>query len=375
MANEKNIKIAIVVGARPNFMKVAPLFKELKLHKEIIPILIHTGQHSDFLMSSVFFRSLGLPTPKYTLDIKSPDATTFIGRAIEELGRIFNSEKPDMLIVVGDVNSTLCAAIAGNKCGIKVAHIEAGLRSFDRSMPEEVNRIIIDSISDFLFISEQSGIKNLCDEKIDSKKCFFVGNVMIDNLLCNLPKAKKSRILSKLKVNNDFALITIHRPSNVDNREGLKSIIKMIPEITKRYKITLIWPMHPRTKIRLKEFNLDKVVDGFDKLIITEPMDFHDLIKTMLHSKFILTDSGGIQEEAALLKVPTITLRENTERPSTIDCGANVLSSFTHQNFHEIVRSAIMKDRKKIKVPKYWDGKASKRIVSKIISLLNKHAK
>jgi len=360
------MKILSVVGTRPNFIKIAPLVNEMSKHPEIKQILVHTGQHYDKEMSKFFFDDLGIPKPDINLGIGSASDVTQTAKIMVEFEKVLLKENPDLVIVVGDVNSTLASALAAAKCKVKVAHVEAGLRSFDSGMPEELNRILTDHISDFLFTTEESGNKNLIDEGINENKIFFVGNVMIDSLLSHKDKSKQSKILPKLKLEkNNYSVLTLHRPGNVDNKESLEYILNILNEIQK--KIKLVFPVHPRTLKNLDNFNLMNGIKNQKNLIITEPLGYLDFINLMSNSKFVITDSGGIQEETTVLGVPCITMRNNTERPVTVEQGRNVLVSTDENRIIGATDKSIKGTSFKAKVPQLWDGKASKRIVEVIL--------
>jgi len=275
-----------------------------------------------------------------------------------------------LVVVVGDVNSTLAASLAAAKCKVKVAHVEAGLRSFDRNMPEELNRIITDHIADFLFTTEESANKNLINEGIDKKNIFFAGNAMIDSLLSHKEKSRQSKILSKLKLEkNNYAVLTLHRPSNVDNKKSLEYVLDILNEIQKNIKI--VFPVHPRTLKNINNFKLNDKIKSQKNLIITEPLGYLDFLNLMSNSKFVLTDSGGIQEETTVLGVPCITMRNNTERPVTVEQGTNVLVSTDKNKIIEASNKLINGFNFKPKVPRFWDGKASERIVDIILKNMN----
>ncbi|MBP6891097.1 UDP-N-acetylglucosamine 2-epimerase (non-hydrolyzing) [Candidatus Parcubacteria bacterium] len=364
------IKIINVVGARPNFMKIAPLMKEYLRYPEISPILVHTGQHYDYQMSESFFKSLGIKNPDYNLEVGSGTHAQQFGKIIERLEPILLKEKPNLVLVVGDVNSTAACAITAKKMNIHVAHIESGLRSFDQEMPEEINRIITDHISDLLFVSEKSGIKNLKKEGISSKKTYFVGNVMIDTLINSLPQIEKSEILKKNNLENKrIVLTTIHRPSNVDSKEKLEKILEILNKIEKNSII--VFPMHPRTKKNIELFDLMEKFKSLKNLLILDPIEYLDLIKILKNSWLVITDSGGIQEEAAFLKIPTITIRKNTERPATITCGANIITGLNTKKIASQIKKISSKKYPKIKNIPLYDGKAAKRIVSIITKKYN----
>ena len=361
------MKIVSIVGTRPNFMKIAPLVKEFKKHK-LEHILIHTGQHYDNNMSKLFFDELGLPKPDENLvcptDAGVDEQRTFLKQIIKVA---LERQKPDLVVVVGDVNSTVAGAEAAHELGIKVAHVEAGLRSFDKTMPEEINRIRTDKISDFLFTTEKSGNKNLINERISKEKIFFVGNVMIDTLLSHRERAKKSKILEQLNLNKkEYCVLTLHRPSNVDKKGSFGSILSILEVIGEKIKI--IFPVHPRTQKNLESLGLGKGMKSISNLIVTGPLGYLDFLCLMDNSKFVLTDSGGIQEETTVLGIPCITLRKNTERPVTVSEGTNLLVS---TDSHKVVEKAMEIINDKIKfnkrAPELWDGNAAKRIVHVIL--------
>jgi len=353
--------IFLVAGARPNFMKVAPLIRQLN-KKKLEFKLIHTGQHYDYEMSKIFFDGLGIPEPDIYLNVGSASHAVQTAKIMIEFEKIILKENPLLVIVVGDVNSTLACSLVAKKLDIKIAHVEAGLRSFDQRMPEEINRILTDQLSDFLFITEPSAEANLKREGIDQNKIFFVGNIMIDNLLMNLERAKGLNTLTKYNLNvKDYALMTIHRPSNVDNVANLKKIIEIIKYIQERMKV--FFPIHPRTRKRLEEFDLEKNLIS-SNLILSEPIGYLEFLNLMLNSKVILTDSGGIQEEASYLKVPVLTLRENTERPITIKKGTNEIVGTDFEKIKNYISKILTDKYKKGQNIEKWDGKTSERIVN-----------
>lgn len=356
-------KIAVVAGARPNFIKIAQLMCELKMNKDSFEtLLVHTGQHYDFDMSEVFFRNLKIPKPDIFLNIGSASHAVQTARIMSAFEKVILKQKPDLVIVLGDVNSTLACSLVASKLGVKVAHVEAGLRSYDRTMPEEINRIVTDSLSDYLFVSEASGIRNLKREGISLDKIHFVGNVMIDTLLAHINIINKNSVLKKLHLDGkDYCAMTLHRPSNVDSREALSEIYDILASISQNLKI--ICPIHPRTKKMIGTHNFLEKFEALDNLLMIDPLGYIEFIKLVKESKFVLTDSGGIQEEATVLKVPCLTMRENTERPSTIKEGTNYLVG---RNKKKIIRrvNEIMGGRaKKGNIPELWDGKAAERIV------------
>ncbi|HKI79758.1 MAG TPA: UDP-N-acetylglucosamine 2-epimerase (non-hydrolyzing) [Ignavibacteriaceae bacterium] len=363
------MKILTVVGARPNFMKVAPIHKALQKYKKSVTHLIcHTGQHYDTNMSEIFFKQLELPVPDYFLGIGSGSHAEQTGRIMIEFEKLLIKENPVLVIVVGDVNSTIACALTAKKLHIKVAHVEAGLRSFDRDMPEEVNRILTDSISDYLFVTEKSGLVNLKNEGIDKGKVFFVGNCMIDSLISILKLTKKTNILKKYELNqNDYIIVTMHRPSNVDSETRLTGLVKLLNSLSVHRKI--IFPIHPRTRKNLEGFGLLEKVN--ENIFLTNPIGYIDFISLLEKSELILTDSGGIQEESTYLGVQCITLRTSTERPSTVDEGTNQLVGGDFKKAGEAVLNVIGGHKKIGTVPAFWDGKAAERICEILASELN----
>ena len=369
-------KIISVVGARPNFMKMAPIHKQLLKHKKkVIHKIVHTGQHYDKKMSDVFFKDLGLPKPDIFLGIGSKSHAEQKALIMIELEKVIKKEKPDLVIVYGDVNSTSAATLVCTKQSdeklnaVPVAHVESGLRSFDRSMPEEINRLVTDVLADYLFVTEPSGVRNLQREGISDKKIFFTGNTMIDSLVSLLPLIKKSDVLKELCVSEkNYALITLHRPSNVDSKENLSKIIGIIKSINQSCpNINIIFSIHPRTQKMLDKFGLTKVLNSIDHLIITEPLGYLDFMKLVTTAKFILTDSGGIQEESTYLKIPCITLRENTERPVTAELGTNTITGLNEKEVTKYLGQIEKGTYKSGKIPKFWDGNSAERIVKVLL--------
>ena len=357
------MKIVSVVGTRPNFIKLGALVSEIRKHP-IQHVLIHTGQHYDTEMDALFFDELHLPKPDINLGIHAGNFSQQLGAMVLGLEKILMKEKPDLVIVVGDVNSTLAGAFAAHTLGIPVAHVEAGLRSFDLEMPEEVNRILTDRMSDFLFTTEKSAGANLKKEGIPAKKIHFVGNVMIDTLLAHKEKSGTSKILEKLKIKkNEYCVLTLHRPSNVDTQNGLGNILAVLEKIQEKTKI--VFPVHPRTKKNLQSFGLDSQLKKMKNVLLSEPLGYLDFLHLMAHAKLVLTDSGGIQEETTVVGVPCITLRNNTERPVTSEQGTNLLVSTDKGKVVEKALSVLTdKITVRKKIPELWDGKASERIVS-----------
>ena len=352
-------KIISVVGARPNFMKVAPVHHSFQKYKDKINHLIcHTGQHYDEKMSKIFFEDLSMPHPDFYLGVGSGSHAEQTAKVMIEFEKVLLKEKPELVIVVGDVNSTVACTLVASKLNIKTAHIEAGLRSFDRTMPEEINRLLTDSISDFLFVSEESGLKNLKKEGIPSKKIFFVGNVMIDSLIQNLSKAESSGVMKEFGLTpSEFILVTLHRPSNVDSEKFIKNLILLFDRLAKKRKI--IFPVHPRTKKNLHSFGFKS---GNDRILLTDPIGYIDFLALTKNAELIITDSGGIQEESTYLGVQCITVRDNTERPVTTRIGTNHLAGTNLKKVEKTAIEILNGKKKKGKVPELWDGKTADRI-------------
>ena len=368
---KNRIKVICVAAARPNFMKVAPLLEEFKKHQEFKPILVHTGQHYDYNMSGSFFKELNIQKPNYNLGIKAGLHGEQTGRTMIEFEKVCLKEKPQLVIVVGDVNATIACALVASKLHIKIAHIEAGLRSRDMNMPEEINRILTDHISNYLFVTCEEGDKNLINEGIDKKKIFFVGDIMVDTLKKQLPRIKNKKYkLKTLKqfnlVSEKYALLTLHRPSNVDDKKRLKILLETFKII--QNKIKIIYPIHPRTKKRIKEFGFQKYLKQMKNFITIPPLGYLDMICLLNNAKFLLTDSGGLQEESTTLKIPCLTLRDNTERPVTVDMGTNIIVGANKNKIIKETNTILQKNFKIRKQPKYWDGKTAERIIKILIN-------
>lgn len=382
-----NLKWIIVAGARPNFMKIAPLIKEIERHNHdrmkdnlaITPILVHTGQHYDEKMSKVFFDELKIPKPDIDLNVGSASHAVQTAKIMIEFEKVCLEAKPDLVIVVGDVNSTLACSLVAVKLGIKVAHIEAGLRSFDRSMPEEINRIVTDSISDYLFTTCEDANENLRREGISEDKIFFVGNLMVDTLLSHRDKADKSNILEVLKLSNgkevkDYALMTLHRPSNVDVRETFEGIIKSIHELSN--KMPVIFPAHLRTQKQIKAFEMEKyfehsaLTDNLHGISMIDPLGYLDFLKLMAHAKLVLSDSGGIQEETTILGIPCLTIRDNTERPVTITDGTNQLVGTDSDKIMSYADDILNGEIRVGRIPNLWDGGTGLRVINTLLQPL-----
>jgi len=357
-----------VVGARPNFMKIAPIhFEFLKYKDKVRHLICHTGQHYDEKMSKIFFDELGLPTPDFYLGIGSGSHAVQTAGVMVAFEKILLEEKPDLVIVAGDVNSTIACSLVAKKMHIPVAHVEAGLRSFDRQMPEEINRILTDAISDLLFVTEHSGLDNLKKEGVDAGKIFFTGNVMIDSLVRNQSLIDASGILQQLELSKSgYIVATIHRPSNVDTPESLSGILRLLNKYAQGRKV--LFPVHPRTRSNIRSFGLEKEVSP--ELILTEPIGYIDFLCLVNNARLIITDSGGIQEESTYLGIPCVTLRDNTERPITVKIGTNYLAGTDMSNADRIISEVLDGNIKKGSIPELWDGKAAERICQAVAKFL-----
>lgn len=366
--NREKRKIISIVGARPNFVKIAPVVKLLRKHKCIDSLLVHTGQHYDSRMSKVFFEDLELPKPDIYLNVGSHSHASQTAKIMVGLEKVMVGEKPDLVIVVGDVNSTLAGALVASKLSIPIAHIEAGLRSFDRTMPEEINRILTDSVSELLFTPSKDADRNLHKEGIHKSKVHFVGNVMIDSLMkFRKVISKNDNLLKALKIGKKgYAILTLHRPSNVDNLNDLKKILDGLFAIQKKVKI--IFPVHPRTRFFIKRFGLDKYLKRMKNIIMIDPVGYLDFLALINNSLFVMTDSGGIQEETTVLDIPCLTVRENTERPVTVKEGTNTIVGTDPEKIIKESYRILNGFTKKGRVPDLWDGKAADRIVRIIIN-------
>ncbi len=348
------IKIILVAGARPNFPKIAPILRAIRKFRSLYPILIHTGQHYDHAMSEGFFADLEIPEPALNLGVGSGTHGQQSAHILEKFEAILLKETPSLVLVVGDVNSTMACALAAVKLHIPVAHVEAGLRSFDRKMPEEVNRVVTDCISDFLFTHSREADENLLREGVPKKKIHFVGNVMIDTLDRMLPKTKRLPQLTQ----SPYGLITLHRPTNVDDANHLKKVFETFGQMAK--ELDLFFPVHPRTHESLKRWNIPT---DFKNLHLIQPLSYLPFLKAMSEAKIVLTDSGGIQEETTALGIPCLTLRENTERRVTVSQGTNKIVGNDPQVIFKHFTQTLNTQRKKHGRPARWDGKASERIV------------
>jgi len=357
------IKLINVCGARPNFMKIAPLMEAYRAYPEIEPILLHTGQHYDKKMSELFFQQLGIPEPDINLGVGSASHAVQTARIMEKFEPVLLEHRPDYVLVVGDVNSTIACGLVAVQLGVKVIHVEAGLRSFDRTMPEEINRILTDAISDMLFVSELSGVENLRNEGVDERKIHFVGNVMIDTLTRHRERAEQSDVMECLGLSSGgYGLVTLHRPANVDEPRKFASIMEGLGHISE--EIPLIFAMHPRTRANISKLGLDDLMAKFRRVRVTEPFGYLDFLKLMANASLVLTDSGGMQEETTILGVPCLTLRENTERPVTITQGTNRLVRPDRDNIVAAWKTLRTNPPPSDRQPPLWDGNAANRIVT-----------
>lgn len=362
--------VLTVVGTRPNFIKITQFHHAFASVQGLEHRLLHTGQHFDKNMSDVFFDELKIPKPNYHLGVTSASVVSQQAEIMLGLEKVFNEYQPDVVNVVGDVNSTFSAAFAAQKSGIKIAHIESGLRSFDRSMPEEINRLLTDEITDYYFVTEQSGYDHLIAEGRNKENIFFVGNTMIDTLYAFKENIAKSTIMRDLGVEKrKFCLVTMHRPATVDFKEGCQKMVDLFTEASKNYDI--VFPIHPRTQKNMEKFGLYEQLKKNPKIHLSGPLGYLDFQNLVANAAFCLTDSGGIQEETTYLQVPCITLRPNTERPSTVDLGTNTLMDFNVNEVLAVIKSITNGTYKKGEIPPLWDGKASWRIAERLKTVLS----
>lgn len=350
------MKVLSIVGARPNFMKVAPLLRCLR-RRGHDSVLVHTGQHYDNNMSAAFFRDLGLPEPDHHLGVGSGSHAQQTAKVMAQFEPVLLQHRPDVVVVVGDVNSTLACTLVSSKLGIAVAHVEAGLRSRDRSMPEEINRLVTDCLADLLLTPSPDADDNLRAEGVPDARIFHVGNIMIDSLVEHLDAARKSDIVSRLQLTGDYGVVTLHRPSNVDDAATLAGILTALREIAR--SLPLVFPCHPRTRERLRASSGDEL----HGLQLIEPLGYLDFMALVAGSQLVLTDSGGLQEETTWHRIPCVTIRENTERPITITQGSNVLAGTDPAKIVALAKAALGQDRAARPVPALWDGKTAERIV------------
>jgi len=370
------VKIILVAGARPNFIKIAPLIEAIRRYngsspgKPIQSILVHTGQHYDYQMSQVFFKDLDIPEPDIHLEAGSGTHAQQTGKVMVEFEKVLLKERPELVIVVGDVNSTLGAAVSSAKLHIPVAHVEAGLRSYDREMPEEVNRVLTDVISDYLFVPTRDAVENLRKEGVPQEKIYMVGNVMADSLVQHRAKAEQSAILSQLKLEKKgYGVITVHRPSNVDDRESLARVLTMLGQVSSL--VPLVFPAHPRTRKNIERFGLQELVPESSRLRLIEPLGYLDFVNLVMNSRFVITDSGGVQEETTILNIPCITWRERTEWVITLSSGTNVLVGNDADKAIAAVRKILDSpphSDKKSSLLDMWDGNAAVRIIEVLVN-------
>lgn len=353
-------KIVMVVGARPNFMKAAPLYNELKKYPDYFePLIIHTGQHYDDNMSRFFFEDLKLPKPDLHLGAGSGSHAVQTARIMVDLEKELLQINPDLVIVFGDINSTLATAVVTSKIHLKLAHVESGLRSFDNSMPEEINRIVTDRLADLLFVTEPVGVENLKNEGVADSKIFLCGNIMIDSLKQQIKAAQNSTILSDLKLNKkNYLALTLHRPANVDDKETLSEIIKLLNELA--YTMPVVFPCHPRTKKNIEHFGINSF---HEDLKFIEPLGYLDFLKLMENAALVISDSGGVQADTTYLNVPCLTLRETTEQPATIEYGTNTLCGTDIEKIKSEFNKVVTGNYKSGSLPELWDGRTAERIV------------
>ncbi|MGA9769965.1 MAG: UDP-N-acetylglucosamine 2-epimerase (non-hydrolyzing) [Blastocatellia bacterium] len=360
------LRIVNVVGARPNFMKIAPVIDEMRRRADRIEqVLVHTGQHYDATMSDSFFEDLAIPRPDINLGIGSASHAQQTARIMIAFEQVLIEQQPDWVVVVGDVNSTMAATLVASKMAVRVAHIEAGLRSRDRMMPEEINRLVTDALADLLLTPSRDADENLLGEGIAPEKILFVGNVMIDTLFRNLERARASMTLDRFGLRSGgFCAMTLHRPSNVDDRATLSGILDALEAISQR--LPIVFPVHPRTRARLEEFGFVERIEKQADIILTEPLGYLDFLQLYSNSRLVLTDSGGIQEETTALGIACLTLRRNTERPITVTEGTNTIVGNDPETIKREAFAALDAETRPIRVPEFWDGQAARRIVDAI---------
>lgn len=357
----KPLHVVHVAGARPNFMKIAPILAACSGRPALRSTLVHTGQHYDDAMSRMFFEQLLIPRPDVNLDVGSGSHADQTAAVLTRFAPVLVERRPDLVLVVGDVNSTLACSLAAVKLGIPVAHVEAGLRSFDRTMPEEINRVVTDAVAELLFVTEAAGVENLRREGIAPSRIHFVGNVMIDTLLAHRDAARRSDIVLRLGIERGrYAVLTLHRPSNVDAPESLRAILEPVAELARTMPI--VFPVHPRTRAALAAF-APLLAEGAG-IRLMEPAGYLDFLRLMSDARLVLTDSGGIQEETTILGVDCVTLRENTERPVTVTHGTNRLGGTSAPGIRSAIQAALASERGAVPPPPFWDGRAAERIVS-----------
>jgi len=368
------MKVLIIAGARPNFMKIAPLIKALEQHNAAKsgPLvdwrLVHTGQHYDAKMSDIFFGELGIPAPHINLNVGSGTQASQTANIMTAFEPVCVKERPDWIVVVGDVNSTVACALVAAKLGVKVAHLEAGLRSYDRTMPEEINRVLTDAVSDLLLTPSEDANENLRREGLAEHKIKLVGNIMIDALVANLERARERNTSGNLGIKDDsFAYVTLHRPSNVDQKETLGPLMGELIELS--HRIDVVFPMHPRTRKMISELQIP--IGNGSRLRIVEPIGYHDSLFLAERARFVLTDSGGLQEETTFLRTPCLTLRPNTERPVTVTIGTNRLTSLG--TLRSDIEQTLNSTNRRGEIPPFWDGHTAQRVVRELIASETAH--
>lgn len=361
-------KVLVCVGTRPNLIKITQLEKCFQAYPSIEYKLLHTGQHYDFNMNDIFFQQLGVKPPDVFLNINQGTPVQVIAEIMKKFEEFIGEYKPDLVVVPGDVNSSFACAFVASRNNIPVAHIESGLRSFDKTMPEEINRILIDDVAELFFVTEPSGKENLLNENKSEQAIRYVGNTMIDSLVAFMPLIDKSDIRENLNT-DDYYLVTFHRPANVDEENNLKIVAEILTRLAKRRKI--IFPIHPRTQKRFQEFGLQHIIQN-QKIITTQPLGYLDFISLVKNAKAVITDSGGVQEETTFLGVPCVTLRNSTERPVTVTTGSNTMCKLEVNSILSILDSIDNNTYKKGKIPELWDGKASERIAKAVNEFLEK---
>jgi UDP-N-acetylglucosamine 2-epimerase (non-hydrolysing) len=356
------MKIINIVGARPNFIKIAPIMRQMRNSTVIEPVLLHTGQHYDIEMSKRFFEELNIPSPDISLEVGSESHAKQVARIMERFDEVCDNQRPDGILVVGDVNSTMACSLVAVKKGIRIIHVEAGIRSFDREMPEEINRMVTDAITDLLLPPSRDAVENLVREGHSSSKIHLVGNIMIDTLMDSQPKILKSGILQKLGVSEkSYALVTLHRPSNVDDIASFKRILLAFAEIQER--LTIVFPVHPRTRKIFDDPELKVITGKMPNLLLCDPLGYFDFGRLVSACRMVITDSGGIQEESTVYGIPCITLRENTERPITLWEGTNELAGTDTAKIILLANQVLDGKWKTGKIPDLWDGHTAERII------------
>ncbi len=361
-------KVLVCVGTRPNLIKITRLKECFAKYPSLQFKLLHTGQHFDYKMSKVFFEELGIPSPDVLFELQRESQISVVSQIMLQFEKEIISDRPDLIVVPGDVDSTFACAFVASRYKIPVAHIESGLRSFDKNMPEEINRILVDNIADLFFTTEKSGNENLLREGKSRNDIVFTGNTMIDSLIKFQPNIENSSMLEKLNlVKGNYFTATFHRPSNVDYEKNLKAIFKLINNISKNTKV--IFPIHPRTLKNAEHFGFNHLLEC-DNIVICDPLGYLDFMKIIKYSKGVITDSGGIQEETTFLGVPCLTIRDNTERPVTVEVGTNTLLPLDEEEIMLYVNQILMRTYKTGRIPEKWDGRSSERIVEAIYKFL-----